>query len=128
VVTKVTDALNRVKKSVNGSKILVLGVAYKKDIGDVRESPALDIIRLLKGKGAAVRWHDSHVAEVEDLNHASRVRILTARDLGEADCVVIVTDHSEYDWPWVVKSSALIVDTRNATAGIPHPDGKVMRL
>ena len=128
VVDKVADALNRVKKSVNGSKILVLGVAYKKDIGDIRESPALDIIRLLRDKGATVRWHDSHVADVEDLGPESRVETLTPRDLSGADCVVIVTDHSEYDWTWVMKSSVMIVDTRNALRGLGEGTDKVVKL
>ena len=112
-VEKVQDALNEVEKPVKNSRILVLGVAYKRDIDDVRESPALDIIALLKEKGADVRYHDPHVPEfaynglqltrVEDLDQA----------LAAADCVVIATDHSAYDWPAIARQARLIVDTRH---------------
>ena len=113
---KVQDALNEAGKPVKGSQILVLGVAYKKNIGDMRESPALDIIAHLAEKGAAVSYHDPHVpsfkhdgvemAGVCDLNEA----------LAEADCVVIVTDHSTYDWEEIRKRSRLLIDTRRALA------------
>jgi len=111
---KVQDALNDAGKPVNGSKILVLGVAYKKDVGDMRESPALDIIHELAQKGALVKYHDPHVKTlshdgmqmtgVDDLHEA----------LSEADSVVIVTDHSVYDWEEIRKRSRLLIDTRRA--------------
>jgi UDP-N-acetyl-D-glucosamine dehydrogenase len=112
-VEKVQDALNDVEKPVKGSRVLVLGVAYKKDIGDVRESPALDIIALLKEKGADIRYHDPHVAafSYDGLSLTSEVDLDEA--LAEADCVVIVTDHSSYDWAQVAKRAALLVDTRH---------------
>ncbi len=118
VVGKVTDALNDERKPVNGSRILVLGVAYKKDIGDVRESPALDIIRLLQGKGADVVYNDPHVPELELDGEPLRSIDLTEEALRWSDCAVIVTDHSDYDWDWILQHAGLVVDTRNATAGV----------
>ncbi|MCB8920928.1 MAG: nucleotide sugar dehydrogenase [Ardenticatenaceae bacterium] len=114
VVTKVADALNGDRKAINGSRILVLGVSYKPNVGDVRESPALDIILLLQGRGAEVVYHDPYV---EDLSHegvdCARVE-LTAETLQTADCVVVVTNHKAYDWAFVGEQAGLIVDTRNA--------------
>jgi UDP-N-acetyl-D-glucosamine dehydrogenase len=121
VVTLVTDALNEEQKSLKGSRVLILGVAYKKDIDDVRESPALSIIDRLRAKGAEVVYHDPFVAEVrfddahtqgggEPLQSAE----LTDEELGGADCAVIVTDHSGLDYARVCQLSKLIVDTRNA--------------
>ena len=112
-VEKVQDALNDVAKPVKGSRVLVLGVAYKKDIDDVRESPSLDIIALLMEKGADIRYHDPHVPafSYDDLSLSSE-RDLDAA-LAEADCVVIVTDHSSYDWAHIAKRAALLVDTRH---------------
>jgi len=112
-VEKVQDALNEVEKPVKNSRILVLGVAYKKDIDDVRESPALDIIALLKDKGADIRYHDPHVPQFSynGLTLTSEPDLNAA--LEEADCVVIVTDHSDYDWREVQKRASLLVDTRH---------------
>jgi len=128
IVNKVTDGLNRAKKSVNGSVVLVLGVAYKRDIDDVRESPALDIIKLLLDKGAQVSWHDPYAGALKGLDGATREPILDAETLGKADCVVIATDHSVYDWNAIVKESRLIVDTRNATHGIIADRHKIVQL
>jgi UDP-N-acetyl-D-glucosamine dehydrogenase len=116
VITRVTDALNDEKKAVNGSRIAVLGAAYKRDIDDVRESPALDIIHLLQARGAEVSYHDPCVPSIrlEDGNSMRTVE-LTAAWLGNADCVVIVTDHSSYDYQWIIDNSRLVIDTRNAT-------------
>ena len=112
-VEKVQDVLNEVEKPVKNSRILVLGVAYKKDIDDIRESPALDIIALLKDKGADVRYHDPYVPRFSynDFTLTSEPDLNAA--LTEADCVVIVTDHSSYDWQEVYKRAALLVDTRH---------------
>lgn len=118
VVDKVQDALNRHRKPINGSRILVLGVAYKRDIDDVRESPALDVMRLLEEKGAVVFYHDPYVAEVREENHSHQSVALTTEELKSADCVVIVTDHQGVDYEAVVRSARLVVDTRNATRGI----------
>ncbi|HEY0809467.1 MAG TPA: nucleotide sugar dehydrogenase [Longimicrobiales bacterium] len=120
VVEKVQDALNRHRKPLNGSSILVLGVAYKRDIDDLRESPALDIIRLLEGKGAVISYHDPYVPHIREDEHSrahSSVE-LTESALREADCVVITTDHQNVDYELVVRHGQLIVDTRNATRGL----------
>ncbi|GIV78424.1 MAG: UDP-N-acetyl-D-glucosamine dehydrogenase [Litorilinea sp.] len=112
-VQKVQDALNDAGKPVKGSRILILGVAYKKDVDDLRESPALDIMHLLSQKGAAVQYHDPHVPTVhhEGLQLHSVPDLETA--LAEADCTVIVTDHSAYDWALVARTARLVVDARN---------------
>ena len=114
-VQKVQDALNEHCKSVKGSNVLVLGVAYKKDVSDLRESPALDIIHLLEGKGAHVVYHDPHVPSFshEGIEMAGAADLDAALD--EADCVVVVTDHSAYDWQKIVGRARLLVDTRRAT-------------
>lgn len=113
-VRKVADALNEVGKAVRGSQVLVLGVAYKKDIDDIRESPALDIIQLLDQQGAAVRYHDPFVPELEEDGRRYSSAPLSAEALARADCVVIVTDHSAIDYEEVRRSARLVVDTRNA--------------
>ncbi len=112
-VEKVVDALNEAGKPVKGSNVLVLGVAYKKDIDDVRESPALDIIELLRQKGADVRYHDPYVAQFAHNGHGLRSEADLAPALRAADCVVIVTDHSVYDWRQVSQIATALVDTRN---------------
>src|SRR5690606_2717865 len=128
VVNKVTDALNDDGKAVRGSNIVVLGVAYKRDVDDVRESPALDIISLLEGKGARVSFHDPFVQRIQlENDEVMDGQPYSEALLENADCVVIVTDHSTYDWQHVVDHSRLIVDTRHA---IPPRQGKarVVRL
>jgi UDP-N-acetyl-D-glucosamine dehydrogenase len=117
VMTKITDALNDAGKAVRGSKVVVLGVAYKRDVDDVRESPALDILGLLHEKGADVVYHDPFVETVrlEGEHRMSSVPYSTAL-LESADCVVIVTDHSTFDYQQVVDHSRLIVDTRHAVS------------
>jgi UDP-N-acetyl-D-glucosamine dehydrogenase len=116
VLDKITAALNDDSKSVRNAKILVLGTAYKRDIDDVRESPALDIIGLLKQKGAEVSYHDPYVPAIrmEDGQMMHTVDYSTNL-LKQSDCVVIVTDHSTYDWQDIVDNSKVIVDTRHAT-------------
>lgn len=116
---KVAERLNEAGKAVRGAKILVLGVAYKKDIGDVRESPAIDVIRLLKGQGADVAYHDSHVACLREDGATLESVPLTDDTLRAADCVVIVTDHSDVDYALVAKAARQIVDTRHVlTPGV----------
>ncbi len=128
VVQKVVDALNDLNKCVNGANILVLGISYKRDIDDIRESPALDIIRLLKGKGARVTYHDPYVAQFS-FDGASVPSVdLTEEVVKGADCTLIVTDHSCVDYAWVVKHSPLVVDTRNATRGIKAASGRIVKL
>ncbi len=112
VVEKVVDALNDRKKALNGSKLLVLGIAYKKDIDDVRESPALDIIELLQAKGAAVSYHDPYAAEVRIGEHL--LKGVGLDHLDSYDAVIVVTDHTSVDYKKVLDGSKLIIDTRNA--------------
>ncbi|MGI8827378.1 MAG: nucleotide sugar dehydrogenase [Chloroflexota bacterium] len=111
---KVQDVLNDERKAVKGSKVLVLGVAYKKDVSDVRESPSLDIIRLLQAKGADVRYHDPYVSEIEHEGFEMASVLDLEPALLESDCVVIATDHSSYDWDMVQRLAPLVVDTRRA--------------
>jgi UDP-N-acetyl-D-glucosamine dehydrogenase len=113
-VRKVADALNRSKKAVSGSSVLILGVAYKKDIEDLRESPALDIIRLLEQQGATVTYHDPYVPRFEEDGHAYASVPLTRETLAAADCVMIVTDHACLDYGLVGRHARCVVDTRNA--------------
>ena len=117
VVGKVVDALNRFKKSVNGAKILVLGVAYKKDISDVRESPALDILQLLGQKEAKLSYCDPHVPVIDEHGIRMKAEKFSASTLRRADCVVVVTDHSAFDYRMVAKESKVVVDARNALKG-----------
>ncbi len=120
VVASITAALNERRKALNGAKVLVLGVAYKKDIDDLRESPALTIIELLHKAGAEVRYHDPYFPVVGHGRHyALNMSCAPLTDLQQYDCVVIVTDHSSYDYREIVATSQLVVDTRNATKGIP---------
>jgi UDP-N-acetyl-D-glucosamine dehydrogenase len=113
VVEKVAAALNEMRKAVRGSRILVLGVAYKRDIDDVRESPALDVIRLLEGRGAHVEYHDPFVPEFREDEHVRKGVELSDEMLRWADAVVVVTDHQGVDYQRVVDHAALVVDTRN---------------
>ena len=121
VVNKVAEALNDDCKSVKGSRVVVLGVAYKRDVEDVRESPALDIIGLLRGKGAQVSYHDPYVPSIRlEMEHEAALESSTYSDalLEGADAVVIVTDHRTYDWQHVLDHSKLVVDTRNASKNL----------
>ena len=128
VVTRIVDALNSLQKSVNGSRILILGIAYKKDISDVRESPALDIIKLLQDKGAQVIYHDPHAPEVHLDHGVLRSVSLTDDLLSGSDCTVIVTNHSDYDYARIVAKAKIVVDTRNATRGMSAPRGKILKI
>ncbi|MCD4825909.1 MAG: nucleotide sugar dehydrogenase [Phycisphaerae bacterium] len=121
VISKLMDALNDRSKSLKGAKILVLGLAYKKDIDDVRESPSLELIELLRAKGAKVDYNDPHCPHTHkmreyDLKMTSKK--LTPKMLAGYDTVLISTDHSSYDYKFIVKHAKLIVDTRNATKGV----------
>ncbi len=119
VLESVGRALNRHKKAVNGSKVLVLGVAYKKDIDDLRESPALTIIELLQKEGAQVSYNDPYFPEVgRGRKYDLQMKCAPLDNLAQYDCVLIVTDHSDYDYEQIVRESNLVVDTRKATRGI----------
>lgn len=126
VVTRVSDVLNDVCKSIKGAKILVLGVAYKSDTNDIRESPALEVMQLLYDKGADVCFHDPHVTQV-DMSGLSSVD-LNERLLCDVDCVVITTHHSTFDYDWIVDHALRIVDTRNATRDVAHGREKIFKL
>jgi UDP-N-acetyl-D-glucosamine dehydrogenase len=128
VVEKVARGLNDSRKAVNGSRVLILGVAYKRDIDDMRESPALDIMRLLEQRGATVVFHDPHVAMFREDGHEYHSIELTADALAAADAVVIVTDHKAYDWQMVVDHASLVIDTRNATGKTTPSRARVVSL
>lgn len=113
-VRKITEALNEDSKSVRGSRVLVLGVTYKKDVDDIRESPALDIVRLLVQQGAAVRYHDPYVSSISEDNNRFESVEFGEECLSWADCVVIATDHSTIDYDLVRDTATRIIDTRNA--------------
>jgi UDP-N-acetyl-D-glucosamine dehydrogenase len=122
VLESVTKALNQHKKALNGAKVLVLGVAYKRDIDDLRESPALTIIELLQKDGAQVSYNDPYFPTVgKGRKYDLQMKCAPLDNLGQYDCVLIVTDHSDYDYARIVKKSQLVVDTRNATKGIKSP-------
>jgi UDP-N-acetyl-D-glucosamine dehydrogenase len=126
VVGKVTDALNEAYRSVKGSKLLILGVAYKPNVGDVRESPALDVIHLLQARGAEASYHDPFVADLTHEGILLQSVPLSDQALQEADCVVVITHHDGIDWRRVAARARLIVDTRNALKG--QAGGRVVSL
>ncbi len=129
VVEKVTGALNSHKKSLRGSKVLVMGVAYKKDISDVRESPALDIIRILERKGANVTYVDPYVTHLTlDGGQKYKATPISAKLVSSADCVAIVTNHSDFNYQWIVDKAKLVVDTRNATKLVKNGRKKIFKL
>ena len=130
VVSRVLDAMNDRGKILNGSKVLVLGVAYKPDIDDVRESPAMDVIGLLQQKGANVEYHDPYIPHIHhetDGWEMDSVKDMT-KAIAEADAVVIITNHKEYDYNAIVDAAQFVFDTRNATRKVTDNDGKVVRL
>jgi UDP-N-acetyl-D-glucosamine dehydrogenase len=130
VIARTMDALNNHKKSLKGSKVLVLGLAYKPDIDDVRESPSLELIELLRDKGAHVDYNDpyiplTHKQRKYDLQMKSKK--LSAAMLKKYDAVLIATNHSDYDYKWIVKNSKLVIDTRNAAADVKIGCGKIVK-
>jgi UDP-N-acetyl-D-glucosamine dehydrogenase len=127
VVSKVVDALNEQRKSVNGSNILLLGVTYKRDTNDLRESPALDIMKILQEKGATVSFHDSYVPKLPSIDGA--VHVPLKQEVIEAtDCVIITTDHSNIDYDWVICHAGLVVDTRNVSKNRSGQGAKLIKL
>jgi len=127
-LSKIQDALNMHKKPVNGSRVLILGVAYKPDIDDLRESPALDVIHLLKEKGADVVYHDPYVPHLDHDNLMMDCVENMLEEVAIADCVVVITDHSDYDYAAILDASRLIVDTRNALGVEGKESPKVVRF
>ena len=128
VVDKVVFALNKFKKSINGSKILILGVAYKKNVGDVRESPALDIIELLRQKGAELYYEDQYCLHIEHDGHHYSSLSLNQIHWDHYDCVVIVTNHSYYNFEKIVASSQVVVDCRNALGALKKYKEKIVKI
>jgi UDP-N-acetyl-D-glucosamine dehydrogenase len=122
VLASIGGALNQHKKSVNGARVLILGVAYKRDIDDLRESPSLTIIELLQKEGAQVSYHDPFFPFIgKGRKYDLQMKRTELEKLGQYDCIVIVTDHSAYDYKKIVGEAQLVVDTRNATKGIDSP-------
>lgn len=121
VLYKVAEALNLVSKSIRGSSVLILGMAYKKDVNDLRESPSLEIYKLLKAQGALVDFHDPFISEFHEGNDTIKGVPLTAEGLASYDCVVLATNHSVFNYQWIADHARLIVDTRNAFKGIRAP-------
>jgi UDP-N-acetyl-D-glucosamine dehydrogenase len=128
VVRKVAGALNEDERSVKGSHVLVLGIAYKRDIDDMRESPALDVMRLLEERGAHVDYHDPWVASFRENGHSKSGVALNREVLEKADAVVIITDHSNVDYQMVVNHARLVVDTRNATSRLSLAKARIVPL
>lgn len=130
VVDKIGFALNRLKKSINGSKVLILGVAYKKDVGDIRESPSLDIVEILRHKGAEIFYEDRYCPQFSHEGKSYSSIQLEKENLSQYDCIAIVTDHSYYEWDNIVERSNLLVDCRNATRKIKKQSSyeKIIRL
>jgi UDP-N-acetyl-D-glucosamine dehydrogenase len=130
VVDSVATALNDRKKPLKGSRVMVLGVAYKKDVDDLRESPSLKIIEQLTLRGATVDYNDPHFAEIHKLRHYNfegmKSKPIDSKSLAGYDCVLIATDHTAYDYPMIVESSQLVVDTRNATRRIARNRNKIV--
>jgi UDP-N-acetyl-D-glucosamine dehydrogenase len=130
VVSKVADALNERRMPINGSKIVLLGMAYKKDVDDARESPGFELMNLLQQKGALVEYNDPHIPVLPPMRHYPHLRMssreLTPEYLQSRDCVLIVTDHTAYNWAWIAEHAPLIVDTRNALRNVVAPKGRIV--
>ena len=130
VVSKAIDALNEMGKTIKGARILILGVAYKRDIDDIRESPALAVMKLLQDRGAKIAYNDPHVPKLRPMrkyNFTMSSKPLTEELLQETELILIITDHSQYDYRWIVNNATLVVDTRNATRGIRLPRAKIIK-
>jgi UDP-N-acetyl-D-glucosamine dehydrogenase len=129
VVESVSEALNQHRKCLNNARILVLGVAYKKDVDDLRESPSLTVMELLQARGARVEFNDpyfSHLGKMRRYNFQLDSVELTPENLSQYDAVVITTDHSSYDYEFIVRHAALVVDTRNATRNVTGHFDKIV--
>ena len=128
VLEKIKNKLKESGKTLDDSKVLVLGVTYKANISDMRESPALDLIHLLNENGVKIAYHDPFVPNLETNGINLKSVVLDQETLQSADCVVITTDHSFYDWDWVVENSQLVMDTRNATKAIQTDTSHIIKL
>ena len=128
VTSLVAEGLNRFSKSIRGSKVLILGVAYKKNVSDCRESPALDIMRMLIEKGAVLSYNDPFVAALRMNGKTLQSMELTSTNIENQDCIIILTDHSAYDFQRIVAGTKLVVDTRNATKDLQQFKDKIIKL
>jgi UDP-N-acetyl-D-glucosamine dehydrogenase len=130
VVNRLAEALNVKRKSIKGSKVLVLGLAYKKDVDDIRESPSIELIEILQRRGATVDYNDPFVSKTprqREHNLGMTSKKLTAAALKSYDCVLIATDHTAYDYDWIVRHARLVVDTRNAAAKVTSGRNKIVK-
>ncbi len=130
VILRTMEALNDRQKSLKGSKVLVLGLAYKKDVDDLRESPSIELIELLRKHGAKVSYNDPHIPHThKQREHDLKLRSvpLSPKTLASYDCVIIATDHSRYDYDMIVKNAKLVIDTRNATANVKQGRSKIVK-
>ena len=132
VINRIAEFLNDQRKPIRGSKIAILGMAYKKDVDDPRESPSFELLRLLLDRGAEVSYNDPHVPELPKMRHYPGLPVMTSHDLtagylSSQDCVLIATDHSAYDYDFIVEHSALVVDTRNATKNVRSGRQKIRK-
>jgi len=131
VVSRIADALNERSKPVKGSQVAILGMAYKKNVDDPRESPGFELMELLLRKGAVITYNDPHIPVLPRMRHYPNLRMnsqaLTPEYLSAQDCVLIATDHSAYDWGWIVEHSHLVVDTRNATKSVLRGREKIVK-
>lgn len=128
VVELLADALNKRRRALNGAKVLALGVAYKRGVSDTRESPALEVINQLRKKGVQVTYADPHVPMIGSNGSRLKAVMLDEAAIEASDCVLILTDHEEFDYQQIAESASLVVDTRNATWGIENPRAEVIRL
>jgi len=130
VINSVAEALNQRRKAINGSKILLLGVSYKKDVDDLRESPSLKLMQLLNDRGAIVDYNDPYFPQLHKMRHYDYSNLksveLTPENLAAYDCVMLATDHSSYDMQAIVDSAQLLIDTRNATRQITRNREKIV--
>jgi len=128
VVRRATDILNDRGRPLKGAKVLVLGVAYKRDVSDARESPAIEVIKLLRGKGAVVEYADPHVPVFTVNDEELRAVEPTPKRLAACDLAIIITDHRAFDYAAIIEHAPAIFDTRNATKNLDDPDNKVTKL
>lgn len=131
VIQRLTEALNDAGKPVKGSKVLVLGVAYKKDVDDPRESPSFELMELLRARGAQISYNDPHIPRLPNMRHYDVPDLsslpLTPEMLAATDCVLIATDHSDYDYDFIVQHARLVIDTRNACASVTKGREKIVK-
>ncbi|MEO1980956.1 MAG: UDP binding domain-containing protein, partial [Fuerstiella sp.] len=131
VISQLAEFLNNAGKPIKGSKICLLGMAYKKDVDDPRESPSFDLLELLLERGADVTYNDPHIPVLPQVRHHDvppmESEELTADFLAEQDCVLIATDHSSYDYDFIVEHSTMVLDTRNATSGVEVGRDKIFK-